>query len=152
MFFPRPFIDWKIVAAWIDTEENISGSWCGGPRESRLFYPMILITQQEVRPLLELRAFLNSHGIHSTVTNPKRPHGSTNIEIIKMDSVRKVLLHIRPCLLTGKKRARVERALQLLDLKPLDPKLLQGTPRPDARAKYEAADVVSFLRKMAEAP
>ena len=103
-------VNWQTVADWIDTEGTIASyimsSREGGVVRRRKSY--IAISQTDKEPLEKLCEFMRGEGITCSIYR-LREGREFELKIIRVKDVEKVVNTIEPYILTGRKKAQIER-------------------------------------------
>lgn len=125
------FVDWKVFAAWIETEGSIDStvSFKLNPRTETYYAHVaraILIPQRERAPLVALQGFLKQHGIYSVIQDVM-PSGTAfskepyfRLAIQRMDDIDRVIENMRGYLLTSKTLYRIEQYTHTRHMKSAD--------------------------------
>jgi hypothetical protein len=97
------WIDWKIVATWIDAEGNLNTrERSRNKRDYRLD-----ISQSDKAPLESLSSFLNREGIKAKVVN--RPHESYSLHVTTVSDIDKIVSRTEPFIMREDKRLQFDR-------------------------------------------
>ncbi len=101
---PSKWMDWKVVASWIDGEGNLTtrerGS-NGGSRDYRLD-----ISQKERAPLEFIRSFLEREGIKAKVK--KKANGTHSLQVASVSDIDLIIKRTLPFIMTDNKRLQYE--------------------------------------------
>ncbi len=113
------FVDWRVVAAWIETEGSVDSTVTFRKNPTTgAYYPTvaraILIPQKERTPLAAIQQFLEEHGVFSTIQHivPSRTAYSQNpyfrLAIQRVDDLDIVIENVKGYLLTRKTSYQIE--------------------------------------------
>jgi hypothetical protein len=115
------FLDWKVVASWIETEGSISSTIVRRQREG--YYPYVArqihVVQVEREPLDALSDFLGRHGVYSFVRSIKPSHTAFRsepyfrLEIYRTNDIDRVIAETSPYLLTNKAKSQIRKYHEL---------------------------------------
>lgn len=101
---PSRWIDWKVVAAWIDGEGNLTTRE-RGPNKSHRDY-CLDISQKTRAPLEFIRSFLKCEGIKSKVI--RRVNGSYSLQVTSVSDIDLVIKRTLPFIMTDNKKLQYD--------------------------------------------
>ncbi len=101
---PSRWIDWKVVAAWIDGEGNLTTRERGFNKTNRDY--CLDISQKELAPLESIRSFLKREGIKAKVI--KEVNGTHSLQVTSVSDIDLIIKMTLPFMMTDNKRLQYE--------------------------------------------
>lgn len=101
---PAKWMDWRVVAAWIDGEGNLTTRERGANNSHRDY--CLDISQKERAPLESILSFLRSKGIKAKVV--ERRHDTNSLQVTSVSDIDRVVKETLPFMMTDNKRMQYE--------------------------------------------
>ncbi|HEV2139330.1 MAG TPA: hypothetical protein VGR53_10870 [Nitrososphaerales archaeon] len=101
---PSKWIDWKVVAAWIDGEGNLTTRERGSNKIQRDY--CLDISQKERAPLESIRSFLERDGIKAKVIS--EVNGTHSLQVTSVSDIDLIIKRTLPFIMTDNKRLQYE--------------------------------------------